>query len=59
MATVKYSLGKGERQYNVTKAAGSAVTKDIELTVEDAVTKQEIIVGLQSIIEYIVKSPAN
>lgn len=59
MATVKYSLDKEDRHYEVVAAAGSAVTKQIELTVEDSLTKQELVIGLQQIIEYIIRKPAN
>jgi hypothetical protein len=59
MATVKYSLDKEDKHYEIVQAAGSAVTKQIELTVEDVLTKQEIVVGLQQIIENIVRKTAN
>lgn len=56
MATVKYSLDNGDKHYQVTQAAGSAVTKKIELTVEDSLEKQDIVLGLQAILEHVIRS---
>ena len=56
MATVKYSLDNGDKHYQITQAAGSAVTKAMELTVEDSLEKQEIVLGLQALLEHVVRS---
>lgn len=59
MATVKYGLSTGENHFEVTQAAGSAVTDEVEVTVEDSLTKEEIVATLTKIIEWVTREDAN
>ena len=59
MATVKYGISVGENYFETTQGAGSAVTDSIEVTVEDSLTKEEIILGLQKIQEWVTREDAN
>jgi len=59
MATVKYGISRGEAYHEVTQAAGSAVTDEMELTVEDALTKEEIVIGLEKMIAWVTREAAN
>ena len=57
MATVKYGITRADKYFDVTQAAGSAVTKEIELTVEDNLTKEEILLSLKELQEWITRQP--
>ena len=59
MATVKYGLSKGEDYFDVTQAAGSAVTDEVEVTVEDSLNKEEVVAALTKIIEWVTREDAN
>jgi len=59
MATVKYAMNNGDKHFEVTQSAGSAVTKEIELTVEDSVTKGELDVAIRQLVEHMNRQDAN
>jgi hypothetical protein len=60
MATRRYSLNKGDNEYQVTEAAGAAVvTKEMEFTVDLATVtdvaggKEAVLLALDNFINYI------
>jgi len=55
MATIKYAINSGEKHFEVTVGAGSAVTKQAELTVEDVLTKQERVLAIQALLEHAIR----
>jgi|DEB0MinimDraft_10_1074344.scaffolds.fasta_scaffold30265_2 hypothetical protein len=59
MATVKYGISRGEAYFDVTQAAGSAVTDEAELTVEDSLTKEEIVLLIRKLEEWITREDSN
>lgn len=59
MATVKYGVNRADSYFNITQAAGSAVTKEMELTVNDNLTKEEIVIGLEKMREWVSRQPKN
>lgn len=58
MATRKYGLSRGEEEYEVTVAVGSAITDEIELTIDEAVIldQEQALLLLRRIEEYIVNT---
>jgi hypothetical protein len=59
MATVKYGIDRKDAYFNTTQASGSATTKEMELTVQDNLKKEEIVLGLQKLIEWVTRQPKN
>lgn len=58
MATRRYGLSRGETSFQVTEAAGAAVSSDgVEVTVDLAVsfTKAEVVLALEMIMDWIIK----
>ena len=58
MATVKYGVTRADKYFDVTQEAGSAVTKEVELTCEDTLTKEEILLALEKLEEWITRESA-
>ena len=56
MATVTFSYDRGTPHYEIGQAAGSAITPDMELTVEDALSREEIVVGLTKMIQRVLET---
>lgn len=53
MTTTTLGYTRGQEISEISQAAGSAITPDIEVTYEDAISKQELITGLTRIMNQI------
>jgi hypothetical protein len=58
MATVKLGITRANSYFDVTQAAGSAVTKEMEFTCEDTLTKEEILIGLGKLQDWVARQAA-
>ncbi len=58
MATVKYGVTRANQYFDVTQEAGSAVTKEVELTCEDTLTKEEILLAIEKLEHWITRQAA-
>jgi hypothetical protein len=57
MATRLYSYDKGQNEYQITDATGSATTAGLEVTVDLAkiTTREDLLLGLEKLTNYLVR----
>jgi len=55
MATIKYSGNKGDKYFDIVRSAGSAVTRDVELTYNDTVKTKELLLMIRKLEDRITK----
>ena len=54
MATVEIDIAKTTRHEDIAKAAGAAITNDVNVTWEDTLTEEELVLTLTRIIGAVV-----
>ena len=49
MTTTAFSINRGDYHQDIAQAVGGAVTPDILVTVEDVLTREQIVLGLEAL----------
>ena len=53
MATIKFDWSRETKPENITQATGGAISGEMHVTVDDGLTRNEVLIGLETLRTYL------